>query len=218
METNELLPRLERILHGLPLPLLKEMLASSEWVQLPKGQEILRVGQYVRVVPLVLNGLIKVYSQFGEADLLLYYIRARESCVMSFSAVLENSPSQVYALVEEDAEALLLPSRLMADWVRTYPVLNQLIYHQFHHRYTDLLQTLGQVMFQKMDQRVYQYLQHKAELRDDKALLLRHREIAADLGTAREVVTRILKKLEADGLIRQESGGLIRLLEPSIGS
>lgn len=212
METNELLPRLERILHGLPLSLLKEMLASSEWVQLPKGQEILRVGQYVRVVPLVLNGLIKVYSQFGEADLLLYYIRARESCVMSFSAVLENSPSQVYALVEEDAEALLLPSRLMAEWVRTYPVLNQLIYHQFHHRYTDLLQTLGQVMFQKMDQRVYQYLQHKAALRDDKALLLRHREIAADLGTAREVVTRILKKLEADGLIRQESGGLIRLL------
>jgi CRP/FNR family transcriptional regulator len=164
-------------------------------------------------VPLVLSGAIKVYSQFDEADLLLYYIRARESCVLSFTAVLENAPSRVYARVEEDTEALLLPSRLLPEWVRVYPMLNELIYRQFHQRYDDLLLTLEQVMFRKMDQRVLQYLRHLAALHDTHRVQLRHREIAADLGTAREVVSRVLKKLEAEERIRQESDGWIEVLE-----
>jgi CRP/FNR family transcriptional regulator len=206
------LVRLERLLQGMPLPLLRDMLQSCEWVRLSRGQEVMRVGQYVRAVPLVLSGTIKVYSQFDEADLLLYYIRARESCVLSFTAVLENAPSRVYARVEEDTEALLMPSRMLPEWVRTYPLLNELIYRQFHQRYDDLLLTLEQVMFRKMDQRVLQYLAHRAALHDTQRVQLRHREIAADLGTAREVVTRVLKKLEMEKRIRQENDGWIELL------
>ena len=206
-ERNEL----EQRLRTLPLALREEILQEGSVQAFPAGAVLLRAGQYVKVVPLVLDGVIKVFSTFEEKELLLYYIQPEESCIMSFAAVLKNIPSEVEAVAEEDTRALLLPSRRIEDWLRRYPVLNDLFYRQFHLRYQDLLDTIRQLLFVRLDQRLLDYLREKARLKGAAVLELTHREMATELGSAREVITRLLKKLEKEGHIRQLPHGRIEV-------
>lgn len=188
--------------------LISEITNSAMQKEIPKGTEILREGQFVSSVPIVLNGLIKVYKQYKKRDLLLYYIKPNESCIMSFAAGLKNEPSNVYAQTEEDTTALLLPVEKISDWIKQYPDLNSLFFQQYNLRYSELLDTIQQVLFIKMDKRLYDYLSEKAELLDKNPLKMSHREIANDLGTAREVVSRVIKKLENEGKVKQQSSGI----------
>ncbi|HMQ46902.1 MAG TPA: Crp/Fnr family transcriptional regulator [Saprospiraceae bacterium] len=192
----------------MPLALKQEILEKGKLLSVPAGTEILREGQYVQVVPLVLEGLLKVFSSYEDKELLLYYIAPAESCVMSFSAALWHTPSKVFAIAEEDTQALLLPVDLLRDWVKKYPSLNDLFFQQFNKRYEDLLQTIHLVLFEKMDKRLYDYLKEKAKNLDTERIDLRHHQIAREMGTAREVVTRVLKKLEKDRLIIQHANGI----------
>ena len=195
---------LERKLPSLPLPLKQAILKEGIYQKIPAGTVVLEVGQYVKVIPIVLEGTLKVMGQFEDKELLLYYIGPSESCIMSFTAGLWQSPSKVFAVAEEDTEALLIPSSLLNDWVRKYPSLNELFFQLFNRRYEDLLDTLHHTIFQKMDQRILQYLQEKAKIQQHNILDIRHHQIARDLGTAREVVSRVLKKLEVAQKIRQQ--------------
>lgn len=170
------------------------------------GQEILREGQYVHAVPLVLSGVIKVYVRQEARELLLYYINPKESCVMSFSAGLWQIPSKVFAVVERPAEVLLLPVETLRPWLQRYPYLQELFFQQFNQRYEDLLLTLTGVLFEQMDQRLYDYLRRRAEVTGSRVLHLRHHDIAQDLGTAREVVSRVLKRLEQEGKVKASQG------------
>lgn len=172
------------------------------------GEELIREGQYIKVAPLVLTGLIKVVSSFEEKELLLYYIEPAQSCVMSFMAIMENAPSQIQARTEMETTALLLPADSIRGWVRQYPSFNELFFHQFRLRYNDLLDTIRQLLFGKLDQRLLQYLEEKARLQGGRSLDLRHWQIASDLGSSREVITRVLKKLEREGTLKQTASGI----------
>jgi len=196
---------LSKLLTPLHPDLYKEMETHAILKEVPRGTEILREGQYVKVIPIVLEGLIKVYSRHETKELLLYYIKPQESCIMSFSAGLKNEPSKIYAITEEDTIALLLPTDKVAQWVREYPEVNQLFFQQYNLRYTDLLSTIHQLLFERMDKRLMDYLINKAELTGRNPIKISHRQIAAELGTAREVISRIMKKLENEGKIRQEA-------------
>jgi CRP/FNR family transcriptional regulator len=187
---------------------LNKLIAEAQIVTIPKDTEILHEGQYVKLVPVVLDGLIKVFKRHEEKELLLYYIQSNESCIMSFSAGLENQTSKIFALTEEDTTAILLPANKLSAWIKQYPELNILFYRQFHARYSDLLETIGHVLFDKMDKRLYLYLKEKAELTHSNPLKISHRQIALELGTAREVVSRVLKKLEEDNKIKQDGQGI----------
>ena len=170
--------------------------------------QILREGEYVKVIPLVLEGLLKVVSSYEEKELLLYYIEPAESCIMSFSAGLWHFPSKVFAIAEEDTKAILLPVELVQEWVRIYPSLNDLFFQQFNKRYEDLLQTIHHVLFDKMDKRLYDHLKEKSSLLGEDILDLRHHQVARELGTAREVVSRVLKKLEKENKVVQLEKGI----------
>lgn len=194
---------LERKLPPLPLHLKNEILEKGTLKQIPAGTEILREGQYVKAVPLVLEGLLKVVSSKGDKEILLYYIEPEESCIMSFSAGLRNLPSKIYAIAVEDTEVVLLPVALIQEWIKSYPSLNNLFFSQFNKRYEDLLQTIHQILFEKMDKRLFDYLKEKSKVLGKNQLDLRHHQIARDLGTAREVITRVMKKLEMEGKVKQ---------------
>jgi CRP/FNR family transcriptional regulator, anaerobic regulatory protein len=185
--------------------LRKELEAHAILKEVPQGAEILREGQYVKVIPIVLEGLIKVFSRHEEKELLLYYIKPQESCIMSFSAGMKNEPSKIFAVAEEDTSALLLPTDKVAQWVREYPEVNQLFFQQYNLRYSDLLTTIHQLLFERMDKRLLDYLANKSLLTGRNPIKISHRQIAGELGTAREVISRIMKKLENDGKIRQEA-------------
>ena len=200
MNTHSLLSEALPYLHP---QLVVEISEISVLQDIPKDKTILREGQYVKVIPLVFSGLIKVFTRHEDKDLLLYYIRPAESCIMSFSASLKNEPSRVYAVTEEDTTALLLPVDQVSKWITQFPDFNSLFFQQFNLRYSELLDTIHHVLFKKMDIRLYEYLKDKITLTKKNPLKISHRQIANELGTAREVISRVMKKLENEGKIKQ---------------
>lgn len=174
----------------------------------PAEIEVMREGQYIKAIPFVMKGLVKVFSRYDDKELLLYYIKPGESCIMSFDACLQNKPSKVYASTEENTTILLLPVEKVFQWMREYPEMNTLFFLQYNSRYSELITMINQVLFEKLDKRLMEYLKAKTRLTKKNPINIAHRKIANDLGTAREVVTRILKKLENEGRISQNAEGI----------
>ena len=183
--------------------LLNDIIESSTTMQFEKDTELLREGQFVKVIPIVLNGLIKVFSRYEDKELLLYYIKPAESCVMSFSASLKNTPSQVFAITEEDTTVLLLPVNKVDNWAKNFPNFNQLFFEQYNVRYNELLKTINHLLFDKLDVRLYTYLVEKKNITQKNPIKISHRQIANELGTAREVISRLIKKLEGESKVKQ---------------
>jgi len=188
--------------------LLDELLDHSDLQEIPKDTEILREGQYIKVIPLVIDGAIKVFTRFKEKELLLYYIRPDESCIMSFAASMRNEPSKVFAITEVDTKALLLPISKIESWFNNYPKFNSLFFRLYNERYIDMLDTINHLLFNKLDERVLAHLQEKVEISGDKLIQTTHKQIANELGTAREVISRIIKKLEKEEKLEQLSEGI----------
>jgi len=199
---------IEKSLSHLNSDLLSAMMEQGELKEIPAGTEILREGQYVKVIPIVIKGLIKVLTRHDDKELLLYYIRPKESCIMSFAASLKNEPSRVFASTEEDTQALLLPVDKVSKWTAQFPDINNLFFQQYNMRYADLLETIHHVLFDKLDKRLYDYLVEKVALTKQNPLKMSHREIANELATAREVISRTMKKLESENLIKQHSNSI----------
>jgi CRP/FNR family transcriptional regulator len=130
---------------------------------------------------------------------------------MSLSAVMHNDPSKIFALTEEKSTLLLIPAGKITQWLKEFPRLNDLFYQQYDQRYAELIETIQQLLFNRLDQRIYEYLDELARLKGTRTLNIRHRQIAQDLGTAREVITRTLKKLEKEGKVSQVDGGIVLL-------
>ena len=201
--------RLKALLPARLHDLLPVLLEHAQLATIPEKQEILREGQYVKVVPILLTGLVKVLSRGDTRDLLLYYIEPGESCIMSFMHGLQQRPSSVYAITEETSEVLLIPTTLLDELVRESAALNRLFHDLGNQRYLDLLSTINQVFFEDLEQRLLDHLTRLSQLRGTKALTIKHQQIAEDLGTAREVVSRTLKKLEARKLLHLEKNQVI---------
>lgn len=188
--------------------LVDEIITASQIQEIPQDVEILREGQYVKVIPIVIDGLIKVFTRHEDKELLLYYIKPNESCIMSFSASLKNDPSKVFALTEENTTALLLPVDKVAKWIKDFPDINTLFFQQYNLRYNELLDTIHHVLFDKMDKRLYGYLTEKIKLTNKNPIKISHRQIANELGTAREVISRVMKKLETEGKLKQHTNNI----------
>jgi CRP/FNR family transcriptional regulator len=156
MTENEVLIRKQ--LGFLHPELLADLLEHATVMDVPEHVEILRYGQYVKVVPIVLSGLVKVFTRYDEKELLLYYIQPNESCVMSFSAALENAPSEVFAVTEEASKLLVIPNDHLKQWTQAYPAFNRLFFSLYNARYNDLIETINHLLYQKLDVRVLKFL------------------------------------------------------------
>lgn len=188
--------------------LVEEILKVATVQDIPKNTQILRQEQYVKVLPIVIKGSVKVLSTFDEKELLLYYIEPSQSCVMSFTAALKNAPSKVFAITEEDTTLLLIPTDKLPQWLKEFPEFNQLFYAQYDLRFTDLLETIQHVLVNKMDTRLYDYLKQKVQVTNQETIKISHGQIANELGTAREVISRVMKKLEIEHKVLQTSEGI----------
>ncbi len=188
--------------------LFTELIAHSEIKEVPKGAELVREGQYVKVVPIVLSGLIKVFTRQDDKELLLYYIQPQESCVMSFSACLNHETSKVFALTLEPSVVILLPSEKLLKWVIQYPRINQIFYQQYDLRYNDLINTINHLLYDRLDKRLLDFLNNRISVTGKNPIKISHREIANELATAREVVSRLIKKLEKSNLVIQHQDSI----------
>lgn len=167
------------------------------------GSIILNENAHIRSIPIVTKGVMKVIRLEDDGrEILLYYIKAGESCIMSFLGGLHNETSKVKAEVEEDAEILFLPMEKVSLFIKDYPQWLDYIFRLYHKRFEELLDIVNAIAFKKVDERLLNLLKKKSELTTSKTLLITHEQLANELGTARVVVSRLLKQLEETGQLQ----------------
>ncbi len=168
----------------------------------PSGSVIQNINAYIRSIPIVLSGSMKVIriDEDGQ-EILLYYIKPGESCIMSFLAGIHHDTSKIKAIVEEDAELLLIPVDKAADWIKKFPEWTDFIFNLYQRRFEELLEVVNAVAFQKLDSRLLQLLKQKSSLFQTKQISITHQQLADELGTTREAVSRVLKQMENDKLV-----------------
>ena len=200
--------KLRERLNYLHPDLIKVLEEEAELAEIDAGQEILREGQYVKIIPIVIEGIVRVFMRYEDKELLLYYINVGESCVMSFAAGMNNDKSRIHAVAESDTTILLLPVDRVRIWLKEFHSLNDLFYNQYNTRYMDVVETIGKVIFTKLDVRLLEHLKTLSTMRGSDYVQISHQQLANELGTAREVVSRLLKKLEREGSVELSSNGI----------
>ncbi|MBO6184636.1 MAG: Crp/Fnr family transcriptional regulator [Chryseobacterium sp.] len=168
-----------------------------------EGDIILDENSSIRAIPIVMKGMIKVIrTEEDGREILLYYIQAGESCIMSFLGGMHNEKSIVKAEVEEDTEILFLPVDKVSLFIQEYPEWLDYIFRLYHKRFEELLDIINAIAFKKVDERLLNLLIKKAEISQSKTIVITHEQLANELGTARVVVSRLLKQLEDTGKLK----------------
>lgn len=168
-----------------------------------EGDVIIAESAYIKAIPVVLNGTLRVMRTDATGrEMLLYYIKPGESCVMSFLGGLNHDTSKVKAVAEEDTELLLIPVEKANELARTDLRWNEYIFRLYHKRFEELLDIVNSIAFRKLDQRIFGFLKKKAALLQSKEIPITHQQIADELGSSREVVSRLLKQMENEKLVR----------------
>ncbi|PSK93159.1 Crp/Fnr family transcriptional regulator [Taibaiella chishuiensis] len=188
---------------SLPASLVKALYDNSIVKEYKAGTVILSEQAHIRAIPIVISGTLKVIrTEEDGREILLYYIKAGESCIMSFLGGMHNGKSKVNAEVEEDAEILFLPIDKVPLLIREYPQWLDYIFRLYHKRFEELLEIINAIAFKKVDERLLTLLRKKAELVQSDTVAVTHEQLANELGTARVVVSRLLKQLEESGVLQ----------------
>jgi CRP/FNR family transcriptional regulator len=171
--------------------------------QYGEGDVIMNENSYIRAIPIVLQGSIRVMRADDEGrEILLYYIKPGESCIMSFLGGMHQDTSKVKAVAEEDVEILFIPIEKASLLIKENAEWLDYIFRLYHKRFEELLSVVNEVAFKKMDDRILHYLKEKQKLTGNSEIAMTHQELAEELGTARVVVSRLLKQLETDGYLK----------------
>ncbi len=183
---------------------VKQKLSSYGIVKkFEEGSVILNENAYIRAIPIVLKGCIGVMRTDDEGrEILLYYINAGESCIMSFLGGLHNDTSKVKAIAEEETEILFVPIDKVNLLIKENPEWLDYIFRLYHKRFEELLEVVNDVAFKKMDERLLNFIKKRCELSKTNTLHITHEHLANELGTARVVVSRLLKQMEEKGLLK----------------
>lgn len=169
----------------------------------PPGSVILGERAHIRSIPIVARGVLRVIrTEEDGREILLYYIKAGESCIMSFLGGLHQETSKIRAEVEEEAEILFLPIDKVSLFIREYPEWLDYIFRLYHTRFEELLEVVNAIAFRRVDERLMALLAKKAELTGSSTISVTHEQLAIELGTARTVVSRLLKQLEERGSVQ----------------
>lgn len=179
--------------------LLAELEANSMLMTVKGGDTMLNPGQTIRAVPLLLSGTFKVSRVNDEGqEILLYYVKEGESCAMTFTCCMMSHFSVIRGTAEEDSELLCVPMDVMDGWMTKYPTWKRFVMQTILNRFTEILKSIDDIAFKKLDDRLVNYLKEKAKTTGSSLINLTHQQIGDDLGTSRVVVSRLLKKLEID--------------------
>jgi len=178
-------------------PLVEEILREGQHVRAVEGQTLIEIGQYIRSIPLVVQGAVKVLREDDQGDeLLLYYLEAGETCSATMACCMGQTQSEIRAIAETDASLIMVPVQKMEEWMAHHKGWRHYVLESYHKRLNELMQTVDSIAFKNLDQRLVDYLRKKMELTNDKNIKSTHQEIAYELHTSRVVVSRLLKKLE----------------------
>jgi len=180
----------------------EELRNNSQLKTVPAETVLMQSNSYIRSIPVVLSGSMRVIRQDEDGrEILLYYIKPGETCIMSFLAGIHEDTSKLRLVVEEDSEILMLPVAKASEWIKVYPEWAEFIFNLYHRRFEELLDVINAVAFQKLDDRIVTLLKRKAGIYKSNEFSITHQQLAEELGTTREVVSRLLKQMEKQELI-----------------
>ncbi|WP_348811006.1 Crp/Fnr family transcriptional regulator [Flavobacterium maritimum] len=167
------------------------------------GTTIMRTGQYIKNTVLVIKGKIKVYRE-GEdgGEFFMYYLQPGQACAISMVCATKNEKSQVMAKVVEDVELIMVPLALMDKWMMKHRSWYEFVIYTYRSRFEEVLEVIDSIAFRAMDERLEFYLKRHRDACGCNDLKLSHQEIASELNTSREVISRLLKKMEQRHLLK----------------
>lgn len=172
-------------------------------VHLEQGEMLMDIGGFIKFVPLVLEGSLKIMREDKDGhELLLYYVKAGETCAMSLTCCMGDAQSNVRAVAEEPTTLIAIPVRYMDLWTNQYQSWKSFVMHTYQKRFEELLETIDGIAFQKLDDRLEKVLKSRVEMAGSNHLVVTHQELASELNSSREVISRILKQMEKRGMVK----------------
>jgi len=183
--------------------LLEEISRVGTFKEVPEGFKLMEIGQYIKAMPLLVSGAIKILRNDEDGDeLLLYFLEKGDTCAMTLTCCLGETKSQIRAIAETDTKLIMVPIQKMEEWTANYKSWRNFVFESYHGRLIEMLETIDSIAFLKMDERLLKYLKDKAKINKSDIIHNTHQEIANELHTSRVVISRLLKKLENKNKIK----------------
>jgi CRP/FNR family transcriptional regulator, anaerobic regulatory protein len=212
----------DRIARALPIlqraepKLVQEFQLSAYFARIPAGKDVFVEGDRADAIAFLISGVVRVYK-IGETgrEITLYRFGLGESCILTANAILSQQTFPAIATVEQEAEAVMIPADIFRDWVRRYDLWREYVFDLFSQRLSTVMAIVDEVVFRRMDRRIASLLLNHAKIQNP--VRITHQEIAAELGSSREVISRLMEDFVGEGSIRTGRGTVevldFRLLE-----
>ncbi|MBS1742076.1 MAG: Crp/Fnr family transcriptional regulator [Bacteroidetes bacterium] len=197
--------------------LLQKLQEEAEIKTFDAGELLMRKGQYFKSILLVVDGLIKVYREDEDGhEYFMYYLQPGQACALSMIAAGQQGKSEVVAKVVEETTVIAVPLNLMDQWMHNYKSWYQFVLDTYRKRFEELLNTLDHTAFRSMDEKLLYYLKREQEIRNTDTITVNNTEIAQELNSSREVISRLMKKLAERGMIKVLKNQLIQIVDLTV--
>ncbi len=190
--------------------LLQDIVQVGTLKQVPAGFQLMEIGSYVKAMPLLLSGAIKVLREDNDGEeLLLYYLEKGETCSMTLTCCVGQTKSEIRAIAEVDTQLIMVPIQKMEEWTSKYKTWRNFVFNSYHNRLNEMLLTIDSIAFKNMDGRLVDYLKNKVKINNSTTINNTHQEIANELHSSRVVISRLLKKMESLGKIELHRNSIV---------
>lgn len=207
-DIDNLFPQLEKELRD-------QITGKSLFKEVKEGEVLMETGQYIKSTILLLNGLLKVYREDDDGnEFFMYYLEPGNACAMSMLCAARNEKSRIKMQAMTDSEVAYIPMQIAETWVNKYKSWYQFVVATYRERFEELLQLIDNIAFKSLDERLLFYLKRHYDV-SGANLQLNHQQIAEDLSSSREVISRLLKKLELKGIVRLNRSS-IEIIKPDV--
>ena len=198
--------------HLFEYELLEEISNVGSIKEVPEGFRLIEIGDFIKSMPLLIKGAIKILREDKKGDeLILYFLERGDTCTMTLSCCMGQTKSEIRAVTETETKLIMIPIQKMGEWMSKYKSWQVFILQSYHTRMLELLEAIDTIAFLKMDMRILKYLRDKAMINSNDVLNITHQNIAYDLHTSRVVVSRLLKTLENEGKIKLNRNSILVL-------
>lgn len=194
--------------------LINEIIDVSKFVEFEEGDVLIDYNQYIKSIPLLLSGAIKVLREdYDSGELLLYYLERGDTCAVSMTCCMGDKQSEIKAIGEKAGVIVMVPVNKMSEWIVKYKSWMSFIFETYNNRFNELLNAVDTIAFMDMNDRLLNYLFEKSKIDNSPIVYKTHQDVAKELNTSRVVVSRLLKALEKEGRIKLNRNSIEILLK-----
>jgi CRP/FNR family transcriptional regulator len=183
--------------------LIDEIVKVATYKEFKADDYLIEIGDYIKTMPLLVNGAIKILREDENGDeLLLYFLERGDTCAMTLTCCMGQAKSRIRAIAETDGSLVMIPVEKMEDWLTKYKTWRNFVFDSYNVRLMEMLEAIDTLAFMNLDERLYKYLTDKAKVIGNTEIQNTHQEIAYEMHTSRVVISRLLKALEIEGKIK----------------